>query len=77
MINKSGDAPSSEKFPLVIGGVLLIASLVMITAYAAVVIFQTQKKDRHGETDISYSWVGARIKSATLRVRRRAMTFMR
>jgi hypothetical protein len=50
-----------EKFPLVIGGVLLIASLVMIAAYAAVVIFQTQKKDRRGETDISYSWVGARI----------------
>ena len=43
----------------------MIASLVMIAAYAAVVIFQTQKKDRHGETDISYSWVGARIKSAT------------
>ncbi len=36
---------SPEKFPLVIGGVLFITSL-GFAAYAAVVVFQTQKKDR-------------------------------
>ena len=64
VINESGDTLSQEKFPLVLGCVLLIALLVL-TAFAAVVVFQTRKKDRRGESNRQpgqrhgrMSWVG-------------------